>query len=74
MTAVGVLLIVAGLAFAVYAQLVWLWTDHEPFQSQTKNDLWGHFLPYLLGLAILACIIGAGILKKSGIDIGWPAE
>ena len=74
MTGLGILLIVAGLAFAAYVRFVWPWTDQEPFESQTKNDLWGYFLPYLFGLAIVACIVGAIILKNRGIDFGWPSE
>ena len=74
MTAIGILLIVAGLAFVFYVRFVWPWIDHEPFESQTKNDLWSYFLPYIFGLAILACLIGAAILKRNGIDIGWPSE
>ena len=74
MIAVGILLVVAGLAFVIYLRYVWPWTDQEPFENQTKNDLWNYFLPYILGLAILACLVGAAILKKNGYDIGWPSQ
>jgi hypothetical protein len=70
----GLILVVGGFIFIFWARYIWPWSDQEPFENQTKNDLWNYFLPYLFGVAILAAIVGASILKKNGIDFAWPSE
>ena len=64
---IGWVLVIGGFVFVVFARYIYPWTDMEPFEGQTKSELWNHFLPYLFGLAILACVIGAAILKKNGL-------
>lgn len=72
--ALGLILVIGGIIYMFWAKNVWPWIDRDPFESQTKNELWNHFLPYLFGLAVLATVIGASILRKNGVDLGWHGE
>ena len=71
---VGLVLVVGGFAFVFWVQYIWPWLDQEPFENQTKNDLWNAFLPYMFGLALVAALIGAAILRKNGVDFDWPVN
>lgn len=65
--ALGWVLVLGGFAFIFFVRYIYPRTDMEPFDGQTKNQLWNYFLPYLFGLAILGCVVGAAILQKNGM-------